>query len=1100
MADALVFPEAAEGKLMTPATRKKVLIGAGGVVGVLIVALLIAPFLLDLNGFKPQIAAQVKKATGRDLTIDGPVALSLLPVPSVNVTGIKLSNAPGSRNADMIEVKSVTAKPSLLALLRGDIEMSEVRLVEPRIVLEIDAAGKPNWEFTPSAAEAAPAAPKRDSRLPLALGQLTIENGALVFSDPKAGLSIAAENVTATASVGSTDGPYSMVGAATVNGTPLKLDLGIGARTGDGLPASLALEAGGGKLAFKGTISELGPDAKGTGVASVSAESLSGFVATLAGMAGQPAPAMPQLLAGKFSFDGGIDMSRTRFAARDFKMAVAGDSGLGSVAVSLQPALAVEGKVVLPRLDLDRVLAGLSAPSAPPATGKSAPPAAPATTAGASLLDSVTARLSIEAAEVLYNKQPVRNVAIELDAKGGTVAVPKLAAILPGDMVLQARSTLSGDPARPTVAGDFSLAGPRLRETLGWLAVDVSSVPAGKLARFSLKGRLGSSGGNIRVDDAAFQLDDITGTGGVVVTFSLPLSIVTRLEIDTIDLDSFLARPADAPKKPTAAPSTAATARPALAGPSVGLKLKVGRAIYNKKTIGGIDVDLALKGRTLELNDIKVSNLVGARLAVRGRVLDYDSPLPRADIAFNFEAPDMSRVLEVAGATAPAELGLVTASGGVSGTVEALTFRELRIAAQGQSAQIDGTLAMPGAARGPPSSIGYKGKVAANGQTIEGTVDAKIAARPSITADLRTSLLDLDKLGGTGAAPAPARRGRPPAAAPASPAIDTSAMRAFDASLKLSAGTLVSAPLRLSNADIAVTLKNGVLTLQHVKAGLYGGTLDLSGIVNGSKPALAIDLKGDASGISLGEMLRSLSGTNQYGGAVKITIDGRLNATGISVRGGGSTREQIKASMSGGAQLGGHVFVGADKALTALGTAAAGAVGGVIDNTLGNALGITGMKGGIGVGNFLNAVSLILNRFVNRDNPISGHVDIAGGLLTDKGLIVSGNRATANVVTRTNLSASATDTTINFMIAEDGSAPYIVATARGPFSNLSYNAVRGSAKDPPGMVNTLTTTVPNAVPKIIPGLGGGGSSGGSTGGGGGQRPPINIPIPNIFGR
>ncbi len=361
---------------MTPSARKKVLIGAGSVLGVLIVALLITPFLLDLNSFKPQIAAQVKKATGRDLVIDGPVALSLLPVPSVNVSGIRFFNAPGSRNANMVEVKSVTVKPSVLALLRGDIEMTEVRLVEPRIVLEINAEGKPNWEFTPSVAEAVPAAPKPSSPLPLSLGTLTIENGTLIFSDSKAGLSVAAENATVTASVGSMSGPYSVVGSASVNGTPLKIDLGVGAQARDGLPTSLALEAGGGKLGFKGSISELGPNARVTGLANASAESLSAFVATLAGLAGQPAPAMPRLLANKFSFDGGVEISQTGFAARDFKMALAGDSGSGSIAVTLKPALAVEGKLVLPKIDLDRALAELSLPSAPPAApGKSTPPA-----------------------------------------------------------------------------------------------------------------------------------------------------------------------------------------------------------------------------------------------------------------------------------------------------------------------------------------------------------------------------------------------------------------------------------------------------------------------------------------------------------------------------------------------------------------------------------------------------------------------------------------------------------------------------------------------------------------------------------------------------
>lgn len=1082
---------------MTPSRRNKLLIGAGGVLGVFILALLLIPSLLDLNSYKAQIAAEVKKATGRELAIDGPVSLSLLPRPTVNVSGVKFFNAPGSRNPNMVEVKSITVKPSLLALLVGSIEVSEVTLVEPRIVLEINAEGKPNWEFAPSAAEAQPAAPKPGSPRPISLGRMTIVNGTLMFSDSRAGLSVTAEKANFTASVGSIDGPYALAGSATVNDAPLRIDLDVGARGGDGLPASLALEAGGGRLSFKGKISELGPDARVTGQLSASADSLTGFAATLIGLAGQRVPPLPSLLAGKFSFDGGIEASQTGFAASDFKLALAGDSGSGSIAVTLKPAPAVEGRVVLPRLDLDRVLAGLSSPSAA-APGK--PGAAPAASSGgseASLLDTLTAKLSVEAAEVIYNKQPVRNVAVELDARGGVVAVPKLTATLPGDMVLQARSTLSGDTQRPTVGGDFSLVGPKLRDTLDWLAIDVSSVPAGKLQRLSLKGRLGSSDGKVQVNDAVFELDDIKGSGGLTVTFSVPLAIVTRLDIDTVDIDSFLGAGTGSQKKPAARTATAASPssgkpRP---GPTLGLKLKVARAIYNRETIGGIDLDVVLHDDALTMNDVKVSNLGGARLAVRGKVADFDGALPRADIAFNFEAPDLSRVLAIAGATAPTDIGLVKASGGIAGTVEQATFRELSLSAQGQTARIDGTLTMPGAAKGPPSSIGYKGRVTANGQTIEGTVDAKVADRPTVTADLRATLLGLDKWGGPAPAATAPARGRPArqAAAATPEPIDTSVLRAFDGSLKLTAATLVNAPLRISNADLAVTLKNGVLTLQHFKGGLYGGTLDLSGTVDATRPALSYDLKGDASNINLGEMLRSTGGTNVFGGTIKVTVDGQLNAGGITAKGSGTTPGQLKASMVGGAQLGGHVFVGADRALTALGSAASGALGGVIDNTLGNVLGTVGQRGI--ASNLLTAASVVLNRFVNRNNPISGQVAIAGGVLTDRNLVISGDRATANIATRTNLAASTTDTTINLMIAEDPSAAYITATVRGPLSNPSYGVSRGSAKDPPGVVNTLTNTVPNVIPNIIPGLGGGG------GGGGGQRSPIpNIPIPNIFGR
>ena len=85
----------------------------------------------------------------------------------------------------MVEVKSVTVKPSLAALLTGNLALSEVTLVEPTIVLEIDAAGKPNWDFTPSIAEARPAGPKPDSPRPLSVGRLAIEDGTLIFRDSK---------------------------------------------------------------------------------------------------------------------------------------------------------------------------------------------------------------------------------------------------------------------------------------------------------------------------------------------------------------------------------------------------------------------------------------------------------------------------------------------------------------------------------------------------------------------------------------------------------------------------------------------------------------------------------------------------------------------------------------------------------------------------------------------------------------------------------------------------------------------------------------------------------------------------------------------------
>src|SRR5713226_8026376 len=300
---------------MTPTLRKRLLIGVAGIIGLVIVALLAAPSLIDLNARKSEIIAAVKKATGRDLVLGGPVSLSLLPIPTATVTDVKFLNVAGAKNLNMVEVKSVTVRFSLLALLVGGIDVSEVTLVEPKIVLEVNAEGKPNWEFAPSVAEAKPAAPAPSTLPPLSLGRLAIENGTLIFSDSRAGLSVVAEKANFSASVGSIDGPYSLAGDATINGAPLKLDLSVGAQDtsggASGHTAEVALEAGGGKLSFKGTLSELGPSARAVGMASSSADNLIAFAETLVRIAGHPEPKLPPLLAGKFGFDGSIDVSQT---------------------------------------------------------------------------------------------------------------------------------------------------------------------------------------------------------------------------------------------------------------------------------------------------------------------------------------------------------------------------------------------------------------------------------------------------------------------------------------------------------------------------------------------------------------------------------------------------------------------------------------------------------------------------------------------------------------------------------------------------------------------------------------------------------------------
>ena len=83
---------------------KKLLIALLGLIVVLVVAVVVAPRVIDWNSFKPEIAQAVRDATGRDLSIDGDIELSVLPDLSFAVAGVRLSNAAGGASPALCRV------------------------------------------------------------------------------------------------------------------------------------------------------------------------------------------------------------------------------------------------------------------------------------------------------------------------------------------------------------------------------------------------------------------------------------------------------------------------------------------------------------------------------------------------------------------------------------------------------------------------------------------------------------------------------------------------------------------------------------------------------------------------------------------------------------------------------------------------------------------------------------------------------------------------------------------------------------------------------------------------------------------------------------
>ncbi len=137
----------------------------------------------DPSDLRLRATEAVRRATGRELTIDGPLTLVWSPLPRVRAEDVHLSNPPGLSRPDMARARSIEAGVALWPLLSGRVRLVGVTLTAPDVVLERDAAGQPNWRFIRPPSPPGPAIPTPGSapHRPLELDGLEVTEGRLVW-------------------------------------------------------------------------------------------------------------------------------------------------------------------------------------------------------------------------------------------------------------------------------------------------------------------------------------------------------------------------------------------------------------------------------------------------------------------------------------------------------------------------------------------------------------------------------------------------------------------------------------------------------------------------------------------------------------------------------------------------------------------------------------------------------------------------------------------------------------------------------------------------------------------------------------------------------
>lgn len=304
-----------------------------GAVGVAALAVATATFFFiatPTDLLRDRVVQEVRKQTGRDLSVAGGVSLRLFPSIGVSLHEVALSAPPGMPGGPMANIAEMTVETPFWQLLGGDLTVEQLILRRPQLALRIDAEGRRNWVFDrpdrPSAEASRSVADTPPGRSLSALqvfpvANVRIEDGTLRYVDEKHDVEETITSLDLEVSITSLTSPLEARGDFVLRDREVTFRGSLGSLSTllAGSPSQVAVRLTGEPIeaTYEGTIST-SPVTRLAGALDVKASSLRGLSAWL----GTSLP--EEETDGPVTLDGKLETTATSIALTETDAQIAG--------------------------------------------------------------------------------------------------------------------------------------------------------------------------------------------------------------------------------------------------------------------------------------------------------------------------------------------------------------------------------------------------------------------------------------------------------------------------------------------------------------------------------------------------------------------------------------------------------------------------------------------------------------------------------------------------------------------------------------------------------------------------------------------------------
>lgn len=637
---------------------KKVGIGAGILLLLLVAGALIAPGFIDWNKYKSEIEMTASDLSDRKVTINGDLSLSILPSPSFSAEDVSVSNVEGGQATNFVSLKSVDVNVAFFPLLRGEVQVKKFILVEPVIAIEVDENGKGNWEFGTTDETSDDGA----SSTELSFEQFQIEDGQISFEDFTTGTQELVRAINASVSMDSLQGPFEVDGSARYKNLPVSTELMVGTiRDGRKIPINLTAQLldGDVQLKFSGGVlpDETSPQADGK--INLDANEIGDLFLAVSLLdpenTNQNGPTYNQPLSLESTVAYGGDA--VNISSVEFEM---GESrGSGNITATFGELTRFNGNLAVNSFDLDSFLPAIVGDDT---TGDASEKSGDV---DYSVLDQLEGNFNFKLGALKYNEKIASQLDLALTATAGGLEINNAKLNMPGGSEFTLDGVLTAPQNEPEFNGDLTLNSGNFRAFLDWLKIDVSEIPNGRLTRLAYSGGIRADQNLIQFYGIDGNLDTFQFKGGVSYAVQDRPAMGLDVNISNLNIDNYLAPNTEEPFDFKQSVSF-------LGDFDANYQLELNNTTTQGVTVKKIDVSAELFGGRLNARTITVEDYAGFDLngSLIGSNLSDD---PQFETSFNTTAASLLPLQRAFRFKTPydiAQVGAVAINARVAGNFE----------------------------------------------------------------------------------------------------------------------------------------------------------------------------------------------------------------------------------------------------------------------------------------------------------------------------------------------------------------------------------------------------------------------------------------------